>query len=408
MIENIPQEQLPIIQSNPNPPKIWLSFVVVPVVVALVSGGGVYLWQQNQINQLKNNQTQTESVVYDKTTKPTQQIPSNQSEKSTITQIKEKNIAMVKNEQIVVKNFDTNEEINTGISVKWMDKNSVWCTGFDWTPDGTKIIAPSLKKIFDIKSKTLSTLQTQGSNIFDPSGKFVYYVTYQNGKPEGTWKLNISSSIVEKISDYVFQREQFGHPVSPDGTKIILFKPSGIKNKRGNELNKYLILDMKTKKETEITSPPDASVVDNYPMDFVWSPASDAVAFVYTLNNNDDKQAIFKTYRTIAIFYLSNSTVEKLKLPFESTRMPKYSPNGKYISFENEDGPGELWKVDSDGQNLIKLSDKSVDFYMPPNWSSDSSNVIFTKNNEGVLTVSADGNNKKIFDNKAECAIWAP
>lgn len=56
MIENIPQEQMPIIQPIPNPPKVWLPFVVALVVVALVSGGGVYLWQQNEIKQLQDNQ----------------------------------------------------------------------------------------------------------------------------------------------------------------------------------------------------------------------------------------------------------------------------------------------------------------------------------------------------------------
>ena len=56
MIENNPQEQLPTIQPIPNLPKVWLPFVVALVAVALVSGGGVYLWQQNEIKQLQNNQ----------------------------------------------------------------------------------------------------------------------------------------------------------------------------------------------------------------------------------------------------------------------------------------------------------------------------------------------------------------
>lgn len=44
MIENIPQEQLSPIRPISNPPKIWVPFVAMLVVVALVSGGGVYLW----------------------------------------------------------------------------------------------------------------------------------------------------------------------------------------------------------------------------------------------------------------------------------------------------------------------------------------------------------------------------
>lgn len=56
MTENTPQEQITINQPIPNPPKVRLPFVIALVVVALVSGGGVYLWQQNEIKQLQNNQ----------------------------------------------------------------------------------------------------------------------------------------------------------------------------------------------------------------------------------------------------------------------------------------------------------------------------------------------------------------
>lgn len=63
MIENIPQEQLPITQPIPNPPKVWLPFVVALVVVALISGGGVYLWQQNEIKQLQNNQSRQTGYI---------------------------------------------------------------------------------------------------------------------------------------------------------------------------------------------------------------------------------------------------------------------------------------------------------------------------------------------------------
>lgn len=59
MIENISQPQPPIVQPIPNPPKIWLPFTIALILVALVSGGGVYLWQQNQLLQLKNNPTTT-------------------------------------------------------------------------------------------------------------------------------------------------------------------------------------------------------------------------------------------------------------------------------------------------------------------------------------------------------------
>lgn len=56
MIEsNLPEQTLapqPII----NKPKPWLPIALVIVIVALVSGGSVYLWQQNEIKKLQSSQ----------------------------------------------------------------------------------------------------------------------------------------------------------------------------------------------------------------------------------------------------------------------------------------------------------------------------------------------------------------
>ncbi|HPR99901.1 MAG TPA: hypothetical protein PLU63_03775, partial [Candidatus Woesebacteria bacterium] len=92
MIENTPQEQLPSVQPIPNPPKVWLPFVVVLVVVALVSGGAVYLWQQNEIQQLQNNQPKQAGYVNNQTspaTEPTEVKPNvNSDNKITLGDIK--------------------------------------------------------------------------------------------------------------------------------------------------------------------------------------------------------------------------------------------------------------------------------------------------------------------------------
>lgn len=55
MIEDIPQAPLVPPRSIVNQSKPMLPFIVALVVVALISGGSVYLWQQNEIKQLQNN-----------------------------------------------------------------------------------------------------------------------------------------------------------------------------------------------------------------------------------------------------------------------------------------------------------------------------------------------------------------
>lgn len=57
MIENIPQEQVPSSQPVINQPNIWLPIVMAFMVIALISSGAVYLWQQIKIKNLQNQPT---------------------------------------------------------------------------------------------------------------------------------------------------------------------------------------------------------------------------------------------------------------------------------------------------------------------------------------------------------------
>ena len=56
MTENEIAQQPPIIQTVPNKPFPWLVVLLMLIIVGLVSGGGVYLWQQNEIKNLQAGQ----------------------------------------------------------------------------------------------------------------------------------------------------------------------------------------------------------------------------------------------------------------------------------------------------------------------------------------------------------------
>jgi len=82
MTENTQQEQLSATQPTFNPPKVWLPFVFALIAVAVISGGGVYIWQQNTIiKQLQANLPRQTDYTDDQvvsTIEPTtvqQQIP---------------------------------------------------------------------------------------------------------------------------------------------------------------------------------------------------------------------------------------------------------------------------------------------------------------------------------------------
>jgi len=64
-----------MIENSLTPKFPWLTFILCLIIVALVSGGGVYFWQLFEINKLQNQQLKEAQRVIDSTknnTKPTQ------------------------------------------------------------------------------------------------------------------------------------------------------------------------------------------------------------------------------------------------------------------------------------------------------------------------------------------------
>ena len=60
----------------------------------------------------------------------------------------------------------------------------------------------------------------------------------------------------------------------------------------------------------------------------------------------------------------------------------KFSPDGKWIAYMTnhavDDGTGEIWLMDADGQNQRRLTDNQQDDGEPM-WSPDSRQIVFTR-----------------------------
>lgn len=402
--------------SNENLPQVSLSksknkiiLIISGIILVLIIGVSCYLLGKR--SELRNtNQYKKPSL-----TPFIQNTSAIESPMPTIIKSKEYKIMMVKNAEVVVKNLDTNEEINTGIPIRWEDPNATWCNGFNWSSDGTKIIAPRIKKLFDLNEKSFVNILQLTNNIsnyayqWSPNSNGIYYSLNQDIK--GTYYFDFDKSTNTKIADDNLVSTNFNHSVSPDGKKIIIERFTG-KDEFGNTISKYLIKDPTTNNEVEILRPPDASKVSNLSLyDFVWNPTNNEVAYTYELNNNDNVKQISKTYLTIAVFNYITQKVTRLS-SLTNIKSPVFSPNGETILFENDNGPQELWKIDKNGSNPVKLSDKAVDFGMPPSWAPDGKKIVFTKynekNNESVFVIDSDGSNKQLIDSNAECAIFSP
>ncbi|MEW6097138.1 MAG: DPP IV N-terminal domain-containing protein [bacterium] len=93
---------------------------------------------------------------------------------------------------------------------------------------------------------------------------------------------------------------------------------------------------------------------------------------------------------------------------------PDFSPDGTKIVFtlktELPKGKAQIWKMDIDGQNKVKLTSENDDCESPK-WSPDGSKILFICYNN-LYTIDPQGNNKKLIYDPPQYGIigacWSP
>ena len=101
-------------------------------------------------------------------------------------------------------------------------------------------------------------------------------------------------------------------------------------------------------------------------------------------------------------------------------RLPAWSPDGKKIAFvsnrtnRNKDHK-QIWVIDADGKNPIRLTDGLVDSY--PDWSPDGKKILYDAHLDpeehnlapaGITVMDADGNNKRLLTGEGAHPSWSP
>jgi TolB protein len=75
---------------------------------------------------------------------------------------------------------------------------------------------------------------------------------------------------------------------------------------------------------------------------------------------------------------------DERKLLAANAWSPAWSPDGATIAFvSDQDGDDEIYTVDGDGQNTMKLTDNQGIADDAPSWSPDSTMIAFTSNRAG-------------------------
>lgn len=306
-------------------------------------------------------------------------------------------IAYIKGEQVVIKNLETGELINTGIPVRWQDETAVYCQGFSWFPDGSKILAVMRPwSIYDLESKKLEPIKDY-PNV--PIAKFqiasdnrgIYYV---KGSESGTWYFDLDSKSSRLVSPYYMVS---GRSLSPNQKYIFLRKDAGTTDRFGNHEYDFLIQEIKTSETTKIIIPNEFKGAADF-FDASWSPSSDRIIFTYFPEETTEEH--------LGVYNIGTGQSVRLVDLRYKTRTAAYSPDKAYILFEAS--TQELWRTDYDGNNPIKLLDKNIDFYQIPSWSPDSNKIVMEKFDYGVITVNKDGQDFKVVDKDGSCPIWSP
>jgi Tol biopolymer transport system component len=144
--------------------------------------------------------------------------------------------------------------------------------------------------------------------------------------------------------------------------------------------------------------------------------AAGKIAFIQTTLLVDNEGLQSDDFTREEIYVMNDDGTGKTNLtnfPEAIDAIPSWSPDGRKIAFaSNRDGAFNLYIMNADGGNQIKLTDDTA-FDREPTWSPDGSKLAFFSDRDGTIAlyvIQADGSDiQKLIDIPGGAFIsWSP
>ena len=212
--------------------------------------------------------------------------------------------------------------VNDGISsrTKYVDA-SKYINSDDVSPDGKRIVLGARGDVWTLPVEsgiTRNLTKSDGAHdrnvAWSPDGEYIAYISDRTGNDELYIQKQDGKEEAIQLTDpkSVSETYKYQPSWSPDSKKITWY----------DKMNRLMMIDIKSKKVTEVAKSQDGEM-----RDFAWSPDSKWIA--YSDNNMSEFSRIF-------IYNVDNQKAEPVTDTWFNSSNPTFDKNGKYLYFTSE------------------------------------------------------------------------